>query len=178
MRMATVCTALPVNSLNVNRSEFPVSADVIPRVITSIHIALATKLPMREVESAQVTAGRGIVGDRYEGTRHRHVSIQSEGELAEASERLGAPIDRGLTRRNVTVTGGELPRKPGTRLQLGEVELEVVRNAAPCRIMDFEVAEGARAALRRRGGVICRVLSDGSFSVGDTAEIPDSEPIT
>ena len=145
------------------------------RTIVSIHISLATKMPMREVDAASVTAGRGIEGDRYEGTRHRHVSIQSEGELARASETLGRPIDPGLTRRNVTVSGGPLPRTPGTRLLLADVELEVVRNAAPCRIMDFEIGEGARVALRRNGGVICRVLRSGTFAVGDTAEIPDPD---
>jgi MOSC domain-containing protein YiiM len=145
------------------------------RCIVSIHVAPATKMPMRAVSEAVVAAGNGIAGDRYEGTRHRHISVQSEGELTRASERLGSTINPGLTRRNVTVSGGPLPRTPGTRLSLGEVELEVVRNAAPCRIMDFEIGEGARAALRRNGGVICRVLTDGIFRVGDDAKIPPAE---
>jgi MOSC domain-containing protein YiiM len=52
-------------------------------------------------------------------------------------------------------------------VRLGEVELEVVRVAAPCRILDDEIAPGAAAALRRRGGSVFRVLSGGRVRVGD-----------
>ncbi|MDH3754334.1 MAG: sulfurase [Acidimicrobiia bacterium] len=143
------------------------------RTVVSIHVSPSTRLPMKSVQRAQVQAGRGIEGDRYENTRHRHVSVQSTGELAEASARFGATIEPGLTRRNITVTGGGLPRTPGHRITVGEVELEVVRDAAPCRIMDFEIGEGARAALRRRGGVICRVLSGATIDVGASVAVAE-----
>ena len=66
------------------------------------------------------------------------------------------------------------PPKPGSRIRIGEVELEVVRVAAPCRILDDGIAPGAAAALRRRGGSICRVLGGGSIRVGDPVEVTDS----
>lgn len=138
----------------------------------AIYLALATKLPMRAVESVEVHTGGGLVGDRYEHSKHRHVSVFSTGELAEASQRWGQPIDPAKTRRNVLLQAGLLPRTPGTRFSVGPLALEVVRDAAPCRIMDFELGDGARAALRRRGGVICRVLAGGSLEVGDTATLP------
>jgi len=58
-----------------------------PQVVTGIHIALATKLPMRAVDRVTAEARSGLVGDRYHGTRHRHVSVQSASELAESAER-------------------------------------------------------------------------------------------
>ena len=70
-----------------------------PQVVTGIHIALATRLPMRAVDRVTAEAGRGLVGDRYHGTRHRHVSVQSASELAESAERLGAPVPSDRTRR-------------------------------------------------------------------------------
>lgn len=139
--------------------------------VVGIHLALATRLPMRDVGSVEVEAGRGLVGDRYHGTRHRHVSIQSLHELAEAAADFGGPIPPSKTRRNVTISEGQIPRRPGHRWRIGEIELEVVRDAAPCRMLDMELGEGARTALRRRAGVICRVLSDGEIHLGDTVEL-------
>lgn len=150
-----------------------------PRRLVAIHLAPASRLPMRSVTSAELLTGGGIVGDRYEHARHRHVSIQSTDELAAASEARGAPVDGGRTRRNLTVTGPPLPRSPGTRLTIGStVELEVVRVAAPCKVMDDAVGPGAHLAMRHRGGVICRVLAGGRIAVGDVVEAPRADAST
>ena len=144
------------------------SIAALPQVV-SLHITQATKLPMVAKTAVEIRTGGGIIGDRYEGARHRHVSIQTLEELDEASARLGAPIDPALTRRNITLSGGRLPHAPGSPITIGAVEFEVVRQAAPCRVMDFEVAEGAMQALRRRAGVICRTISGGIVALGDDA---------
>ena len=44
--------------------------------------------------------------------------------------------------------------------------LEVVRVAAPCKLLDDTLGRGAQEALRRRGGSIFRVLGGGEISVG------------
>ena len=64
-----------------------------------------------------------------------------------------------------------MPALPGQRITIGEVLLEVVRVAAPCRVMEDSVGPGARTALRRRGGSICRVLSGGTIRLGDAADL-------
>ena len=139
--------------------------------VHAIHVAKASRLPMRAAESVQAEAGKGLVGDRYHGTRHRHVTVQSLEELAEAERRHGHPIDPGLTRRNVTLSAGQLPRKPGHRLRIGEVELEVVRDAAPCKLLEDVLGRDARRALSRRAGIVCRVLTDGELRLGDVAQL-------
>ena len=48
-----------------------------------------------------------------------------------------------------------------------EVLLEVVRVAAPCKLLDDTIGRGAQEALRRRGGSVFRVLEGGSIAVGD-----------
>ena len=122
---------------------------------------------MVAVESIEVETGSGIVGDRYHGSRHRQVSVQSLEELAEAEVRHGGPLDPMLTRRNVTISAGRIPREPGHRWTIGGVELEVARDAAPCKLLDDELGVGARTAMRRRAGVICRVLRGGTIALGD-----------
>jgi MOSC domain-containing protein YiiM len=122
---------------------------------------------MRAFESAEVEAGRGIVGDRYHGTKHRHVTVQSAESLGEAPAAYGAEVPPELTRRNLTVDTGLVPRDPGARITVGSVVLEVVRVAAPCKLLDDTVGRGAQEALRRRAGSVCRVLVGGTVRVGD-----------
>lgn len=139
-------------------------------MVSAIHISPGRGVPMKAVEHATVTAGHGIEGDRYRNTRHRHVSVQSAEDLAEASELLGSVIEPSMTRRNITVRGVNVPTKPGTQFSIGDVRLEVVRIAAPCRLLDDDIGDGARVALRRRAGSIMRVLSDGEIALGDLVE--------
>ncbi len=138
-----------------------------PPAVVALRVAPGRRLPMKPVDEVVVEAGRGIVGDRYHGTRHRHVTVQSAERLAEAAAELGVPVPPEGTRRNVTVARFDVPTAPGTRIVIGEVLLEVVRVAAPCRILDDEIAPGAAAALRRRAGSVCRVLAGGRVRVGD-----------
>jgi MOSC domain-containing protein YiiM len=121
---------------------------------------------MKSVASVVAETGKGIVGDRYHGTRHRHVSVQSATALAEAAEVFGASIDAAGTRRNLTISHGDVPRTPGERIRIGDVLLEVVRVAAPCKLLDDTLGRGAQEALRRRGGSIFRVLEGGAIEVG------------
>lgn len=137
--------------------------------VIALNIAPTSGDPMVAVEEIQVQAGVGVAGDRYHGSRHRHVSVQSAEELAEASTALGRPIDAASTRRTITVAHGRIPTTPGTELTIGGVRLEVVRIAAPCAVMDEEIGRGARAALRRRAGVVCRALTSGRIRLGDPA---------
>lgn len=142
--------------------------------VESIHIAPATRLPTRSVPTVVAEAGKGLVGDRYHGAKHRHVTVQSRAALDDAAAELGAPIESGLTRRNITVDSGDIPTTPGTRVRIGEALLEVVRVAAPCRLLDDEIGAGAAVALRRRAGSVMRLLESGAISVGDvvTVEAP------
>ena len=140
-------------------------------VVTAIHIAPASRLPMRAVESVQVEAGLGIVGDRYHGTKHRHVTVQSQTALDAATKDLGSPVEPGGTRRNITISRGDVPTTPGERLRIGDVDLEVVRVAEPCKLLDDAIGTGARTALRRRAGSVCRALSSGSLAVGDPVRL-------
>jgi MOSC domain-containing protein YiiM len=139
--------------------------------LQSIHVAKASRLPMREMETVEVETGKGIVGDRYHGTRHRHVTVQSAESLQEAATAYGAEVPAHLTRRNLTVDAGVVPREPGARIRIGPVLLEVVRVAAPCKLLDDTIGRGAQEALRRRGGSVCRVLEGGTLSVGDEVEL-------
>jgi MOSC domain-containing protein YiiM len=136
---------------------------------------------MRSQQTVQVETARGIIGDRYHGSKHRQVSVQSAEALAEAASQLGHEIRPGLTRRNITVSDGVVPREPGALIRVGPVLLEVVRVAAPCKLLDDTLGRGAQEALRRRAGSVCRVLQGGRVSVGDPVALeagPHQRPVS
>ena len=146
--------------------------------MSELHVAKATRLPMRTVGSVEVEQGKGIVGDRHHGTKHRHVTVQSRSTLDEAALEHGAPVPSGLTRRNITLDHGQVPQAPGSLIRIGEVLLEVVRVAAPCKLLDDTIGPGAQAAMRHRGGSVCRVLASGWVAIGDEVllDLPTARP--
>src|SRR5689334_16429326 len=89
--------------------------------VASIHVAKARRLEMRAVESVVAEEGKGLVGDRYHGTKHRHVTVQSAEGLAEASRLLGREVPPAGTRRNLTLSRGTVPTTPGSTLRIRTV---------------------------------------------------------
>ncbi len=146
--------------------------------VVGLQIALASRLPMRELESIEILDGHGITGDRYENARHRQVTVQSLEEIAVAEEKVGRDLDAVLTRRNITVDTGLLDRTPGARIRIGSdengwVELEVVRDAAPCKLLEDTLGRDAKLALSKKAGVVYRTISGGSIALGDKLEVID-----
>ena len=59
----------------------------------------------------------------------------------------------------------------GATVGAGTGRLEVVRVAAPCKLLDDGIAPGARHALRRRAGTVFRALTTGEIAVGDDVQL-------
>lgn len=140
----------------------------------AIHIASEYGKPVEAVSEIEAVAGKGLVGDRYLGTR-RQVTLVATGELDAAAGELGADrIEQGATRRNITVDLPSLPRTHGSQIEIGEAVLEVWRDCAPCEVMETAVGPGARAALRDRAGVSATVVAGGLIRVGDVVRLIQS----
>ena len=135
--------------------------------VDRISISPASREPLIIVDEIEAEPGTGLAGNRPGHNSARQVSIQSRYELDQAAKRLGRPIHPDQTRRNITLDGGELPRNRGQRLLVGTVELEVFSDAAPCAAMTEIIGTGARPALRKLGGIHCRVVRGGIIHVGD-----------
>ncbi len=135
--------------------------------VVAIQIAYASRLPMRSVDRIEVEAGAGIVGDRYHGSKHRHVTVQSLEEIGDAEAELDRELEAINTRRNITISHGRLDRTPGARVRIGDLELEVVRDAAPCKLLEDTLGRDAKLALHKRAGVVYRALSDAVVTIGD-----------
>lgn len=122
--------------------------------------------PGELVDQIQLRAGLGIVGDRYFGKpAHREASV-----TVIARESLPPGVDLVQVRRNVLTTGIAVDELIGAVLSLdsgaGPVRLRVNRPANPCAWMEVAIGPGAWKALRRRGGIRCTPLDDGTLRVG------------
>ena len=135
--------------------------------VVAVQIALASGMDVRSLDTIEILDGHGITNDRYENARHRQVTVQSLEEIALAEAEVGRPLDPMHTRRNITLESGLLVRTPGTRVTIGDVELEVVRDAAPCKLLEDNMGRDAKLALHKRAGVCYRTIRGGTISIGD-----------
>lgn len=127
----------------------------------------ADENPVDEVGSIECVAGRGIKGDRFLDHREDYkgqITLFSMEVFEALRTDLSEPnAHPSAVRRNVIVEGADLNALVGTRFKLQSVELEGVEECKPCHWMDGVVAPGAEAWLKGRGGLRCRILTDGTL---------------
>jgi len=147
-----------------------IPANYVSHMFTSLVVALTTApthgAELKTQDEIRLVEGVGIEGDRHAG-KLRQVTLICTGELSKAAAEHGAHIDAVRTRRNIVVDLDELPRTHGTVLTIGETELTVWRDCAPCSLMDDFFGDGARRALQQRAGVSATVTRGGIVRLGD-----------
>lgn len=120
---------------------------------------------LREVGTAECVAGRGLRGDRFFDHKENYkgqVTLFAAEVFAEMCRALGLNVaSPAALRRNLVVSGGDLNALIGTQFHLQGVLLEAVEECRPCYWMDSALIPGAEAWLRNRGGLRCRILTDG-----------------
>ena len=131
----------------------------------------AGKFPIEEVETVECVAGRGLRGDRffdYQENFKGQITLFSW-EIFDRLRREVGPAESSPARlrRNVVVEGFDLPSLIGATFTLQGVQLSGTEECRPCYWMDQAIAAGAEAWLRGRGGLRCRILTDGWLRKGD-----------
>ena len=83
-------------------------------------------------------------------------------------EELGRTLHWTTRRANILIEGVDLENTTGNLLKIGKFMLEITGELTPCHRMD-EQKEGLTKALTPlwRGGVMCKILSEGIVSEGD-----------
>ena len=141
---------------------------------TLIGIAKTSKLlaEMEELTEARIEIDSGLQGDARGTKRRRQISILFEDDWKDACNELGADLNWLTRRANLYVSGMRAPQEPGTRITIGNVELEVRVETEPCDLMDKQ-HQGLRAKLENdwRGGVCCSVRKPGNIKIGNDVKI-------
>ncbi|MCE2456925.1 MAG: MOSC domain-containing protein [Dehalococcoidia bacterium] len=144
--------------------------------IVSIYLCTGHRDPMKSVESADMTAGFGIEGDRHavsEGVRTaRQVLIMDEETLGKFS------LSSGEVRENITTSGIDMHSiEAGQRVSLGDsAVVEITGFCTPCARMD-EIRDGLRVELEEQRGMLATVIQSGSISVGDAVKAKEAAAV-
>jgi MOSC domain-containing protein YiiM len=121
--------------------------------------------PMIEVAEAQCLAGRGLAGDRFLDHKPDYKGQVTffEQEAFEQLREEFAVFDRDVDafRRNIIVSGQNLRELIGREFTLQGITFSGAEEAKPCYWMDRAFCPGAEGALRGRGGLRARILTDG-----------------
>ena len=141
--------------------------------IVSIQLCPGHREPMQQVATANLVGGVGIDGDKHAGAASKRQVLLADKEALDA-----VAVLPGTIKENITVEGVDVMQlSAGTRLRLGRsAVLEITAICEPCFRMD-EIRDGLRAELEGRRGMVSRVVSSGSISVGDAISIERSEPL-
>jgi MOSC domain-containing protein YiiM len=125
--------------------------------------------PLHEVAEIECVARCGVRGDRffdYKEDYKGQITFFSREVFEEVCRSLGAEAQcAGVTRRNVITEGVELNSLIGKRFKVQEVEFEGICECRPCYWMDQAIAPGAEEALRGRGGLRAKILTDGKLRI-------------
>ena len=144
-----------------------------PGQVRWIGLRPARDVPMQAVDRVEVVAGKGLVGDRYQGGSGKRgiTLIQAEHLPAIAALAQRPDLTPALLRRNVVVSGIPLIALKQRRFRIGTVVFEGTEECDPCSRMEDALGPGGYNAMRGHGGLCARILSGGRLALGD-AVIP------
>ena len=136
-----------------------------------IAVCLSTSKGERKtpVAAVELREEHGIVGDAHAGPWHRQVSLLAR-ESIDKMRALGLDVTTGDFAENLTTEGVDLLALPiGTRLSVGEAELEVTQIGKECHTR-CAIYYQAGDCVMPKEGIFARVLRGGTVRPGDMVE--------
>ena len=128
--------------------------------------------PAISVPQVECIAGKGLVGDRFFDYKNDYkgqitfFAWETYDELCHRFRVTGK--NPGVFRRNVVTRGVDLNAWIGKEFELQGVLFEGTQESAPCLWMNQAFCEGAEAAMKGRGGLRAKILTDGLLRVDTT----------
>jgi len=124
-----------------------------------------------EVNSIDLIANKGIVGDRYfkdfSDPMSQLTLIESE-NIDDYNRRYNLNIDYLDFRRNIITKDIKLNNYVDKKILIGKVEVEAIDLCRPCRFLQEKLNKNnIIKEFLRKGGLRCRILSSGTIKVGD-----------
>ena len=130
-----------------------------------------------EVESVEVVAGKGIVGDRHfmeYNDPYSQLSLIESENINYYNIKYSLNIPYVEFRRNIVTEGIQLNNLVGKRFLVGSVELEGIDLCRPCRhLSELLNQDNIIKEFLRKGGLRCQILSSSKINVGDVIKILD-----
>ena len=143
--------------------------------VFKLGITAKNNLPIKNVNTIEVMANKGIVGDRHfhnSNDPYNQLSLIESENIDEYNIRFGLDIPYIDFRRNVVTKGIRLNDLIGKKLKVGNVELEGIELCRPCRhLTEMLDQKNILKEFMRKGGLRCQILSSSKINVGDKIQI-------
>ncbi len=140
-------------------------------VVVSVNISDIKGVRKHPVEYIDVRCRHGIVGDAHAGDWHRQISLLAEESIDTMRSICPVELDDGIFAENINTRGIDLKHLPvGTRLIIGETELEVTQIGKECH-SDCEIKKATGRCVMPTDGIFAVVIKEGRIKSGDEIEI-------
>ena len=130
---------------------------------------------IEEVDSFEVLANKGVVGDRhfseYNDPYCQLTLIESE-NIDYYNTKFGLNISYIAFRRNIITKGIKLNDLIGKKFLIGNVKVEGIDLCRPCKhLTEMLNQDNILKEFLRRGGLRCQILSSSKIQVDDRIKI-------
>ena len=143
--------------------------------IHNVCVSARKGTPKRAVERGFLRRDHGLDGDAHAGAWHRQVSLLDAGDISDMKAK-GLTLKPGAFGENVVISG--LNTKDlgiGTRLRLGEAEVEITQIGKVCHTR-CAIYYQAGDCIMPRHGLFASVTRDGAVHAGTAVEVVHSLP--
>ena len=145
--------------------------------VFKIGITNTNNKKIEELDSIDVVANKGIVGDRHFkdfNDPYCQLSLIESENIDYYNIKYGLNIPYIDFRRNIVTSGIQLNELVGKKLKIGDVELEGIDLCRPCKHLTEMLGEpNLLKEFLRRGGLRCQILSSSKIKIGDKIQILD-----
>ena len=132
---------------------------------------------INEVNSIDVLANQGVIGDRHFkefNDPYNQLSLIESENIDDYNIKYGLNIPYLDFRRNIVTKGIQLNNLVGKKILVCNVEVEGIDLCRPCRhLTEVLEQDNILKEFLRRGGLRCQVLSSSSIKVGDKIKVLD-----
>ncbi|MBI4690262.1 MAG: MOSC domain-containing protein [Nitrospirae bacterium] len=141
--------------------------------VVSINISPQKGTRKKPIKEASIKMGHGIEGDAHASSEwHRQVSLLAV-ESIKKMRALGLKVNPGDFAENITTEGISLPELPiGTKMTIGEVELEVSQIGKECHTR-CNIYYQAGDCVMPKEGIFAKVIKGGKIKEGDEISVSD-----
>ena len=130
---------------------------------------------INEVNSINLVAGKGAIGDRHfrdYNDPYNHLSIIESESIDEYNKKYNLNISYLDFRRNIITRGIKLNDLIDKKILIGDVQLDVIDLCRPCRHLSEKLGkDNIIKEFLRKGGIRCEILNDGKISINDQIKI-------
>ena len=142
--------------------------------VIKLGVASKNNQQIIEVDSIEVLANKGIVGDRHFhefNDPFNQLSLIESENIDEYNIKFGLNIPYIDFRRNLVTKGIQLNKLIGKKLKIGNVKLQAIDLCHPCRhLTEILNQENVLKEFLRKGGLRCQILTSSTINVGDKIE--------